>query len=64
MNTVAEAREGPQAQLQAKIDEPVHTQLKILAARKKCHPRDLVNEALKDYLPKVERALDKPKRGE
>jgi hypothetical protein len=62
MSTIAEMTERPQAQLQAKIDESLHDQLKLLAVRKKCHPRDLVVLALKDYLPKVEKALDREKR--
>lgn len=62
MSTIAEMTERPQAQLQAKIDESLHDQLKVLAARAKCHPRDLVNDALKNHLPKVRRALDKRQR--
>lgn len=62
MNTITEAAEPAQAKLQADIDGSLHDQLKILAARRKCFPRDLVNEALKEYLPKVERSLDRPKR--
>ena len=63
MNTITEAVELPQVPLQAKIDEGLHDELKLLAVRRKCYPRDLVNEALRDYLPKVKRALDKRKSG-
>ncbi len=62
MSTIAETKERPQAQLQAAIDEDLHDQLKLLAVRKKCFPRDLVVLALKDFLPKVERKLDRAKR--
>ena len=36
--------------------------LRVLAARRACFTRDLIQEALELYLPKAEQTLDKGKR--
>jgi hypothetical protein len=59
MSTITEESSVPQATLQAKIDERLFDQLKVLAARKKCYPRDIINDTLKRELPKIQRALDR-----
>ncbi len=63
MTTITEPRESqlkrPLGHLQAKIDEPLLDRTRVLAARRKCPPRDIVEEALSEYLPKAERAFEK-----
>lgn len=67
MNTITEPTERqvkrPLGHLQAKIDEPLLDRTRVLAARRKCPPRDIVEEALEQYLPKAERAFEKSARG-
>lgn len=72
MDTVTEARESrangvskrPLGNLQAKIDGDLFDRLRLLATRRtvveqrQVHPRDLVEEALEQYLPKAEKKLD------
>jgi hypothetical protein len=68
MNTITELRESqetptakpPLGHLQAKIDLELFDRLRMVAARRHCHVRDVINELLTDYLPKAEAALAKP----
>jgi hypothetical protein len=69
MQTIAEKPETagrgvpkvPQRPLQAKIDEPLLDRVKILAARLRCAPRDIVTAALEGYLPEAERQAEQPR---
>jgi hypothetical protein len=45
--------------LQAKIDQKLIARTRIVAARMNCPPRDVVEKALLDYLPKAERDADR-----
>jgi hypothetical protein len=73
MSIVAETRESqetapakrPLGQLQAKIDAGLLGRVGLLAARRTAHegrrvyPRDLIEEALEQYVPKAEQAFEK-----
>lgn len=69
MDTIAEKDElagaAPRPQgkprivpFQARIAEPLVDRVRILAARRRCEPRDVVTAALKSYLPRAERRAE------
>ena len=52
----------PLGHLQAKIDERLLDRTRVLAARRNRPPRDVIEEALKAYLPEAERAFKRASR--